>query len=262
MILDDIVAVKQKKLSDLMQKMPLDALQKKIEDRPANPKDFHHALKKPGISVIAEVKKASPSKGVIKSDFDPETIARQYNEYGADAVSVLTEEDFFLGCNEYLKTVKAVTHIPVLRKDFIIDIWQVYESRMIGADAILLIVGILTDKQLRTYRETAQSLGMHALVEVHNEEELARALDSGTEIVGINNRNLKTFDVSLETTEKLASKISPGKTIVSESGIKNAEDIRYLKQLGVDAVLVGETLMRAGSIKDQLDQFKQAGAVR
>ena len=260
MILDDIVAKKRIRLQQAKQSLPFDELANTAADMPVVQKDrFKDALKSPGLSVIAEVKKASPSKGIISSDFKPVETAMQYETCGASAVSVLTEEDFFLGSSEYLKDIKRVVTIPLLRKDFIIDVWQVYESKLIGADAILLIAAILSDSQLREYRQTAQMLGMCALVETHDEKQMQSAIDSGAEIIGINNRNLKTFEVSLETSQKLIKMIPSGKTIVSESGIMTAEDARFVHSLGADAVLVGESLMKSQDIGQQLAAIKKAG---
>ncbi len=260
MILDDIVAKKRIRLEQAMQSLPFDELAHTAVDIPlAQLRKFKDALEDPGLSVIAEVKKASPSKGIISKDFRPVETAQEYETFGASAISVLTEQDFFFGSSEYLKDIKKAVAIPILRKDFIIDVWQVYESKLIGADAILLIAAILSDSQLRECRQTAQMLGMCALVETHDETEMQRAIDSGAEIIGINNRNLKTFEVSLETTERLIKMVPPGKTIVSESGIMTADDARFVHSLGADAVLVGESLMKAQDIGQQLAAIKKAG---
>ena len=256
MILDDIVAVKRRKLAQQKITLSIDEMAAQIQNADADNR-FLTALKSPGLSVIAEVKKASPSKGVICEDFHPERIAQAYEKCGADAVSVLTEEDFFHGSNDYLSAVANTVCIPVLRKDFMIDIWQVYEARYIGAQAILLIAAILSERQLREYREAAQMLGMYALVETHDINEMQKALDSGAEIIGINNRNLKTFDVSLETTERLIKYVPSGKTVVSESGIMCGADARFVTALGADAVLVGESLMCTGNIEEKMKELKQ-----
>ncbi len=257
MILGDIVAAKQKRLAVQKQGKPIDLLLAQIENEDVKPNFFKTALTKPGLSIIAEVKKASPSKGLICKDFNPIGIAERYEKHGADAISVLTEQDFFLGSSEYLKEIRDVVRIPILRKDFIIDIWQVYESRLIGTHAILLIASILTEKQLIEFREAAKKLGMCALVETHNEEEMSKTIDSGAEIIGINNRDLKTFDVSLNITERLMGRIPSRKVVVSESGIKSGSDAEYLHKMGVDAILVGESLMRAGSVQAKLDELKK-----
>jgi len=172
------------------------------------------------------------------------------------AISVLTEKNFFLGDDDYLVRIRQTCPIPLLRKDFIIDLWQVYQSRCLGADAILLIVSILSDEELKKFQVVAEILGMQCLVEVHNKEELDRALESGAKIIGINNRDLKTFEVDIRTTEKLMNYIPNDRAVVSESGIKDYNDIKYLKELGVDAVLIGETFMRAPSIKDKINELR------
>ncbi len=204
------------------------------------------------ISVIAEVKKASPSKGLIRPDFDPVSIAKAYEQAGVEAMSVLTDENFFQGNKQYLQTIKDhISSIPLLRKDFIIDPLQVYEARSIGADCILLIAAILEAKQLTELEGLAKSLGMDVLIEVHNREELDQVL-SCTEpaILGINNRNLKTFETHLQTTEQLMPFIPSKIPVVSESGIHSSKDIEYLKHLGVRAVLVGEHFMRQENIQE------------
>lgn len=204
------------------------------------------------ISVIAEVKKASPSKGLIRPDFEPITIAKAYEQAGVDAISVLTDENFFQGNKGYLQKIKEhIPSIPLLRKDFIIDPLQVYEARSIGADCILLIAAILEAKQLRELDQLAKSLGMDVLIEVHNQEELDLVLSStNPSIIGINNRNLKTFETRLQTTEELLPFIPPHIPVVSESGIHSRQDIEYLERLGVRAVLVGEFFMRKENIQE------------
>jgi indole-3-glycerol phosphate synthase len=196
------------------------------------------------IALIAEVKKASPSKGLIRPDFDPVAIARRYEEAGASAISVLTDEKYFQGKLEYLSAIREAVDLPLLRKDFIIDRIQVYESRAAGADAILLIVAALSPADLRMLLELVRKLGMDALVEVHTEPELCTALSVGADIIGINNRNLQTFETTLETTLELAEKIPADKVVVSESGINIRAEVERLMAAGVDAILVGESLMR------------------
>lgn len=260
MILDEIVAVKRVRLREAKRNMPVRKLMGLIAREGAYTHGrFLDAMQKPGLSVIAEVKKASPSRGIICEDFHPVEIALQYEKYGADAVSVLTEPDYFAGSNEYLTSVSDSVHIPVLRKDFIIDIWQVYESCCIGAQAVLLISSILSERQLRKFRESANALGMCALVEVHNEDEMKKAIDSGARVIGINNRDLKTFDVSLGVTERLIKLVPQGIVTVSESGIMNGDDAKRVAQMGVDAVLVGESLMRSKNIEKSLNELKTAG---
>ena len=219
------------------------------------PLDFRAALRAPGpksevrnpkseIALVAEVKKASPSKGLIRPDFDPVAIARRYEETGASAISVLTDEKHFQGRLEYLTQIREAVGIPLLRKDFIIDRMQVYEARAAGADAILLIVAALSLGQLHDLLGAARDLGMAALVEVHTESELCTAVSVGADIIGINNRDLQTFETRLETTLELASRVPPDRVLVSESGINTRADVERLMAAGVDAILVGESLMR------------------
>lgn len=258
MILDRIVEEKKKQLKDEMSKISMEGWKQKIK-RPGMHKtqDFFSALKNnTDISIIAEVKKASPSKGIIKEDFDPVKIAKEYSESNVQAISVLTEKNFFLGCDDYLMRVRQNSVLPVLRKDFIIDIWQVYQSRCLGADAILLIVSLLSDEDLKKFQIVAGILGMQCLVEVHDKEEVERALESGAKILGINNRDLRTFNVDLKTTEQLMNYIPHDRAVVSESGIKDSDDVKYLKDIGVDAVLIGETFMRAKCIKDKINELR------
>lgn len=241
MILDEIVEYKMQQLKLEKENIPLDELiegcNKEIK------RDFKKALSKEKISIIAEIKKASPSKGVILEDFDHIKIAKIYEDIDIDAVSVLTEKNFFKGNDLYISEVKKVNSKPILRKDFIIDPYQIYQSKVIGADAILLIVSILKDK-LKQYHDLASSLGLQCLVEVHDKEELKIALESGASIIGVNNRNLKDFTEDLKNTERLIKNIPSGILMVSESAIKTPEDIKYLNGLGVNAVLIGETFMR------------------
>ncbi|MFZ5987171.1 MAG: indole-3-glycerol phosphate synthase TrpC [Bacillota bacterium] len=258
MILDKIVEERKKQLRDEMSRISIEGWKQRIK-RPGMHKtqDFYSAIKRDeNISIIAEVKKASPSKGIIKENFDPLAIAKEYSESNVQAISVLTEKNFFLGDDEYLIRVRQSSSLPVLRKDFIIDIWQVYQSRCLGADAILLIVSLLSDEDLKKFQIVAGILGMQCLVEVHDKGELERALESGAKIIGINNRDLKTFDVDLKTTEKLMNYIPHDRAVVSESGIKSPDDMKYLKELGVDAVLIGETFMRAPSIRGKIDELR------
>ncbi len=196
-------------------------------------------------AVIAEVKKASPSKGIIREDFDPVGIARSYEKGGAACLSVLTEEEFFLGSDEYLKMAREATRLPVLRKDFVIDPYQVYESYVLGADCILLIVAALGQVELEALHETARELGLDVLIEVHNEEELDRALLIDNPMIGINNRNLNTFDTTLDTTFGLLHKIPDDRIVVTESGILTIDDVAAMRGHNVNAFLVGETFMRA-----------------
>ncbi len=244
-ILRKIVEHKKRELSEKKQKFNMSVLREEAE-RLKVPYNFKEVLSREGINIIAEVKKASPSKGVIRENFDPVEIAKAYERGGARAISVLTDEKFFQGSPFYLRQVAEAVELPVLRKDFIIDEFQIYGAKALGASSYLLIVAILSDSELKDFIELGRELGMEPLVETHTEEEVERALKAGAEIVGVNNRDLKTFTVSLSTTLKLLPLIkSEGKIAVSESGIKGKDDLIMLKEAGVDAFLIGETLMRS-----------------
>lgn len=251
MILDTIVARKYEEVAALKQRgLP-------VLDRPvAPPRGFLRTLvEAPSVAIIAEAKKASPSKGVIQPDFDPVRIARNYRDGGAHCLSVLTDVDFFQGSLSYIPLVREAVALPVLRKDFIIDPLQIEEAGAVGADAILLIAAILDVDQLRDFRLQAESLGMDVLVEVHDERELDDALQAESRLIGINNRNLNDFSVSLETTFKLLPRIPQGLPVVSESGIASAADMHRLREAGVKAALIGESLMRAGRQDQLLREF-------
>ncbi len=258
MILDKIVAYKKKQVEEEKKACSLVELEEKL-DRSVldDTKDFYEVLSRPDrISIIAEVKKASPSKGIICEDFHPLQIAEEYVKNDVEAISILTEKEFFMGSDEFLKNIRQNVSVPLLRKDFIIDSWQIFQARLLGADAILLIVAILDDKKLKEFYQIATMLGLHCLVEVHDEEELNRALSAGVRIVGINNRNLKTFETSLRTTERLITQIPDDVVLVSESGIHHYEDMQLLQGLGVDAVLIGEALMRSGDIGGKIKELR------
>jgi len=218
-------------------------------ERTHEPLGFCAALKnKNPVGLIAEIKKASPSRGVIRADFNPEAIALGYEKGGANCISVLTDENYFQGKNEYIKIVRTASSLPVLRKDFIIDSIQIDEAYKIGADAILLITAILDEYQLSDFYAQARGTGLDVLVEVHNEKEMEQALKIKPEIVGVNNRNLHDFSVSLDTTKKLAQMILPETVLVSESGIFTNDDVKKVKSFGASAILVGESLMRQEDI--------------
>jgi len=217
---------------------------------------FERALKEKGISFICEVKKASPSKGVIAEDFPYLQIAKEYETAGASAISVLTEPEFFKGKNEYLQSIAKEIKIPVLRKDFVIDEFQIYEAKFLGASAVLLICAILEKEKLKSYIELAHSIGLSTLVETHDETEVENALNAGAKIIGINNRNLKTFSVDLQTTKRLCGLIQGDIIKVSESGIKTPQDMQFLKECGVDAVLIGESFMLAPDKKEYMEKLK------
>ncbi|MHB8772734.1 MAG: indole-3-glycerol phosphate synthase TrpC [Syntrophales bacterium] len=244
MILDEIIAVKRCEVADGKRATPLDALEARIGALPLT-RDFRQALAGAPGAIIAEVKRRSPSRGVIRLDFDPVRIAGEYEANGAAAVSVLTDASFFGGSNGDLSAVKGAISLPVLRKEFIIDPWQIHETRAIGADALLLIAAVLGEQELREYRELAASLGLAALVEVHDRRELEAALASGAEIVGINNRDLRTFVTDIGTSAALAPLVPADRIVVSESGIRSRQEIETLIQAGVRAFLIGETLVAA-----------------
>jgi indole-3-glycerol phosphate synthase len=237
-----IVARKQDEVADRAKRAPLEALR----DRPLPPvRDFAAALRRPGLSAIAEIKRKSPSRGPLREDLDPREIAKSYQHNSATAISVLTDREFFGGSPDDLTSVKQAVSLPVLRKDFVIDPYQLHESRSMGADAALLIVRILSSAQLTEYVALARELGLATLVEVHDQHELDQAVQSGAEIVGVNNRNLDTFAVSLETALRLKPSIPADRIAVAESGIHTREDVARLEQAGYDAFLVGESLMTA-----------------
>ncbi len=243
MILDEIMASKGDELIEVKERVPLKELQASLSDLPPV-RDFPSALKADGINIIAEVKKASPSKGIIREDFDPVEIALAYEANGAAAISILTEANFFMGSLDYLSTVRERVALPLLRKDFIFDHYQLVEARVHGADAVLLIAAVLGDDSLKTLLEGAEELGLSVLVEVHNEMELERAVASGAGVIGINNRDLKTFVIDIETTRRLIPLVPDDRVIVSESGINTRADIESLKGAGAHAFLIGEALMR------------------
>ena len=255
MILSKIINEKRKEVDAARAKMPeanLKELVRKIYVKSAFKRNIgrpHH------VDLIAELKKASPSKGIIRGDFNPLKIALTYQANGASALSVLTDERFFEGKLETLRELKGKITLPILRKDFIIDEYQIYESVYWGADAILLIANILTEEELSNFYKLAKSLGMDVIVEVHSEEDIEKSIKSGAAIIGINNRDLGTFKVDLSVTQRLIRLIPPNKIKVSESGIKTYEDVMFLKSLGVDAVLIGEAFMIADDIAAKMREI-------
>jgi indole-3-glycerol phosphate synthase len=253
-ILDKILSTKKREVARHKKAVRLSSLLECIARRQA-PLAFAEALKGDGIKLIAEVKKASPSKGILRLNFDPIALAKTYAENGAAAISVLTDAEYFQGSPEHLTAIRRAVSLPLLRKDFIYDEYQVYESAAYGADALLLIAAILEPKQLEKLMAVSRSLRLGCLVEVHDENELKIALDAGAEIIGINNRNLKTFEVDLNTTRRLLPYIPENKIVVSESGINQREDIKKLENWGVDAVLVGEALVTASNILKKMKEL-------
>jgi indole-3-glycerol phosphate synthase len=246
-ILEKIITVKHREIADSRSIVSVSDLEQQCAKLPPT-RDFVRALRsrveKSQPAVIAEIKKASPSKGVIREDFDPAEIARSYEQSGAACLSVLTDRDFFQGAPEYLTATKAVTNIPIIRKDFIIDPYQVFEARAMGADCILLIVAALDTTQMIELEKVAQRLGLAVLVEVHSEEELEEAFSLKTPLIGINNRNLRTFETDINTSLVLSKKIPPARIAITESGIHSREDVLLMLDNAVHAFLVGESLMR------------------
>lgn len=254
-ILDEIIVHKKIELEEQKKQIPLGEIKSRLNKDDI--RDFKSAVSYPNkINLIAEIKKASPSKGIIREDFDPSVIAKIYEQNGASAISVLTDRKFFQGDISFLKAVRSVTSkIPILRKDFIIDEYQVYQSKLFGADAVLLIASVLDLRKLNMLISIAKDVGMDCLVEVHNEDDLNKVLKSGAEIIGINNRDLKTFTVDLTTTADLVRLIPDDKIIVSESGISSSDDVEFLKKLGVNAMLVGESLMTSDDIAQKIKEL-------
>ena len=243
-ILDEIVVAKHQEVSDRKHSVPLHEMEVRARQS-GTTRDFLSVLKSGNPAVIAEIKKASPSKGVIRSDFDPEAIAHSYEQSGATCLSVLTDTDYFQGSIEALNQARQATRLPVLRKDFIVDEYQIYETRALPADCLLLIVATLDDVKLRSFHELAKEIGLAVLIEVHDEAELDRALSVNPALIGINNRNLRTFSTNLATTEQLAKLVPPEIQVVSESGIHTEVDVRRILACGVSSFLVGEAFMRA-----------------
>jgi indole-3-glycerol phosphate synthase len=253
-MLNKIIAKKREEIEQRKKDLPISILKERIAQRkPAL--DFALALVGDKTRLIAEVKRASPSRGILRPDFNPMELAKTYAQGGAAAISVLTEANYFQGSIEHLAAIKAEVTLPLLRKDFVFEQYQLYESRAYGADALLLIVAILSQQQLEELLLLSHSLGLKCLVEVHNEAEVERALLGGAEIIGINNRDLTTFQVDINTTRRLLPLIPKGRIVVSESGISRREDIEKLKEWGVNAVLVGEALVTANDIPTKMKEL-------
>jgi len=257
MILDKIISVKKEEVAHLKQSMPLRELKAILRDLPPV-RDFQKAAGGNECAIIAEVKRRSPSRGILREDFDPITIASVYERNGAAAVSVLTDKQFFGGEGNYLRDIKNNVRLPLLRKDFIIDAYQIYETRSISGDAIILIARLLEEKQLREYIHLAESIGLSALVEIHSQAELDKALAAEAYIIGINNRDLKTFSTDLKTSLDLAPHIPADKIIISESGIHGRQDIETLMKTGIHAFLIGESLMLSDNIGRKLRELSGA----
>lgn len=257
-ILNKIVAVKREEIAEGLKRKPLAAMRADAESRVLT-RDFEEAMRAKiaagQAAVIAEVKKASPSKGVLREEFVPADIAQSYAAYGAACLSVLTDRQFFQGSNDFLKQARASCDLPVLRKDFMVDPYQVYEARAIGADCILLIAACLDDARMAELEAVARSLDMAVLVEVHDRAELERALKLKTRLVGINNRNLRTFEVTLQTTLDMLSDVPSDRLLVTESGILTRNDVQRMRQAHVNAFLVGEAFMRAAEPGEALAEL-------
>ena len=256
-MLDEIVEKTKQRVENAKEIIPLDELKKEVLQLETSDEfPFKKALSGDDIAIIAEVKKASPSKGLIAEDFDYLKIAKEYEEAGASAISVLTEPYFFQGDDEYLKEIAEAVSIPVLRKDFVVDEYMIWQAKLLGASAVLLIVSILDVVQLKKYLDLAHDLGLSAIVETHDGSEIMRAMTVGAEIIGVNNRNLNDFTVDIENSISLRRCVSGDAIFISESGIKTKEDVTRLKENDVDAVLIGETLMKSDDKKAMISELK------
>lgn len=255
-ILDELAGIARKRVAQAKMIRPFEEVKKQAEAiQNKNDFKFEKALATPELSFICEVKKASPSKGLIAANFPYQKIAKEYEQAGASAVSVLTEPEYFKGKDQYLCEIAAAIDIPVLRKDFTVDAYQIYEAKLLGADAVLLICAILPEDQIREYIGICDRLGLSALVEAHAEAEIETALAAGARIVGVNNRNLKNFEVDITNCTRLRAKVPKDILFVAESGIRTPQDIKVLREAGVNAVLIGETLMRSPDKKKELQRL-------
>lgn len=257
-ILDELAAYAKERVQRAQAVKSLEDLRRQALALPKGEHSFYKALGKPELSFICECKKASPSKGIIAQNFPYLEIAKRYQQAGADCISVLTEPKWFLGRDAYLQEIAQNVQLPCLRKDFIVDEYMLYEAKLLGAAAVLLICTLLNEEQLRKYLAICEQLGLDALVEAHDEQEVQLALRAGARIIGVNNRNLKDFTVDMENSRRLRALVPPEVLFVAESGVRNAEDVRHLKSIGVDAVLIGEALMRAPDVAGLLRELKDA----
>ena len=262
-ILEEIAQKTKERIEAKKKELPLEVLKEKAQKMDANTGfPFEKALKKEGVSFICEVKKASPSKVIIAKDFPYVEIAKAYEKEGASAISVLTEPYYFQGADRFLEEIHQEVSIPLLRKDFTVDAYMIYEAKVIGASAVLLICALLDDQKLSEYLALAESLGLSALVEAHDEEEVKRAMQAKARVIGVNNRDLKTFTVDIHNSMRLRELVPEDILFVSESGIRTSEDIQALAAKQVDAVLVGETMMRASKDANALQSMIQAGKIK
>jgi len=255
-ILEQLAGYARERTEKAKQKRPLSTLRQQAFSMPKGSFAFENAIKKPELSFICECKKASPSRGIIVSDFPYIQIAKEYENAGADCISVLTEPGWFLGKDAYLREIAEVVYIPCLRKDFTVDEYQIYEAKTLGAGVVLLICALLDTKTIRSYIEICDRLGLSALVEVHDENEMDSAIKAGARVIGVNNRNLKDFTVDINNSIRLRELVDPKTVFVSESGIKGGEDMKALYKNGTDAVLIGELLMRAEDRKKKLAELR------
>lgn len=255
-ILDKLADHARERVEAAKEKYSLDEVKARAAALPVGDFEFEKTLKRPDISFICECKKASPSKGIIAEDFPYLQIASDYEKAGADCISVLTEPKWFLGSEEYLREIAEKVSIPCLRKDFTVDEYMIYEAKVLGAKAVLLICSILTEKQIKDYISICDKLGISALVEAHDDDEVRTAVSAGARIIGVNNRNLKDFSVDTENSKKMRELVPADVIFVSESGVKSAEDIARLREIGADAVLIGETLMRADDKSAKLKELR------
>lgn len=255
-ILEQLASYARERVTQAKRRVSLAEIKKQALSQPIGGFAFEQALRKPDISFICECKKASPSKGVIAPEFPYLEIAKEYEAAGADCISVLTEPKWFQGSDQYLKEIAAAVSIPCIRKDFTVDEYMIYEAKVLGASAVLLICSILEEKQIEDYLRICDGLGLSALVEAHNEQEVLTALRAGARIIGVNNRNLKDFSVDTDNSRRLRALIPPEVLFVSESGVSSPADVEKLREIGADAVLIGETLMRASDKKEKLHQLR------
>lgn len=257
MILDDLAAYARLRVARDKEKIPLDIIKKSAEKMNHGDFCFEQALKKQGLSFICEVKRASPSKGIIDEKFDYLQIASDYQNIGADCVSCLTEPKWFLGSDEIFCDIRKKINLPMIRKDFTVDKYQLYQAKCMGADAVLLICAILDTGTIKEYLEICDNLGLSALVETHNEKEIESAVTAGARIIGVNNRNLGDFSVDIKNAERLRSLVPKTAVFVAESGVKTAEDVKAVYQSGADAVLIGEAMMKSDNKRELLQSFKR-----
>ena len=255
-ILDEIAENTRERVAEAKRKISFDDMKRMAYKLPKGHFEFERALKAPGITFICECKKASPSKGLIAPDFPYLQIAKEYEEAGAGCISVLTEPKWFLGSDDYLREIADTVNIPCIRKDFTVDSYMIYEAKVLGAKAVLLICSILDEETIKKYIEICDELGLSALVETHSDEEVQMALRCNARIIGVNNRNLKNFTVDTENSRKLRKLIPSDVIFVSESGVRNADDVQKLREIGADAVLIGETLMKAPDKKRKLAELR------